>query len=108
MDPASAIFGIAEGVASLLKVGQTVYGWIQGFRHATESLRELQILVVEFNRLLEILQRYLNNETVSIRIPSEETNIIIADARNTLRQLEAAIQAVRRDDGTTHVKYSGC
>ena len=71
----------------MIKTGQTIYGWVQSFRDATGSLRELQMLLIEFNRLLANLQHDLEDENVRRRIPPEETNLIIGDAKETLRKL---------------------
>jgi hypothetical protein len=99
MDPVSAILGIATSITALIKTGQTIYGWVQSFQDATGSLRELRILLIEFNRVLAYLQHELDDETVQLRIPPEETNIIIGEAKDTLRKLQATIQRVRRNDG---------
>lgn len=98
MDPVSAVIGIAAGIASLLKVSRTIYSWIKGFRGADGNLRDLQVLFIDFNRLLVSLQRDLNDEDISRRIPPEETNIIIGLAKETLQELKNAIQAVRKVD----------
>jgi hypothetical protein len=99
MDPVSAVIGIAAGIASLLKVGRTIQGWIQEFRNADDSLQDLQILCIDFNRLLVDLQRDLNSDDIGSRIPPEETDLIIAEAKDTLLQLQDAIQVVRKGDG---------
>lgn len=99
MDPVSAILGIATSITALITTGQTIYGWVRSFQDATGNLRELRILLIEFNRLLANLQHDLDDENVRRRIPPEETNITIGEAKETLRKLQAAIEGVRRNDG---------
>lgn len=99
MDPASAILGIVTSITTLINTGQTISGWVQSFRDATGSLRELQILLIEFNRLLANLQHDLDDENVRRRIPPEETNLITGNARETLRKLQVEIEGVRKKDG---------
>lgn len=99
MDPVSAILGIATSITALINTGQTIYRWVQSFQDATGSLRELQILLIEFNRVLINLQHDLDNEDVRRRIPPEETNLIIGETKETLRRLQASIEGVRRGDG---------
>jgi len=99
MDPVSAILGIVSSITALINSGKTIYGWVQSFQGATGSLYELQILLIEFNRLLANLQHDLDDENVRRRIPPEETNLIIGDAKETLQKLQVAIEGVRRNDG---------
>jgi hypothetical protein len=57
------------------------------------------MLLIEFNRLLANLQHDLEDENVRRRIPPEETNLIIGDAKETLRKLQVAMEGARRNDG---------
>ena len=99
-DPVSAILGIATSITALIKTGRTIYGWVQSLQDATGSLRELGMVLVEFNRLLASLQHDLDDEAIRLKIPPEETNIIIGDAKDTLQKLQAVIEGVRKSDGT--------
>jgi hypothetical protein len=99
MDPVSAILGIVTSITALITTGQTIYGLVQSFQDATGALRELQILLIEFNRVLINLQIDLDNEDVRRRIPPEETNFLIGEAKETLRKLQVSIHGVRRSDG---------
>lgn len=97
VDPVSAILGIATSITALIKTGQTIYGWVQSLQDATGSLRELGMVLVEFNRLLANLQHDLDDEAVRLKIHPEETNVIIGDAKDTPQKLQSVIEGVRSD-----------
>ena len=105
MDPISqisTILGIVVAIPYLIRSCQKTAASFGDLLNGPALAQDLISDVNHFRCLLEVFQRYLQDERIVNRIPQDELNQVLKETRETIKELEACLKGAGADD-ETHV-----
>jgi hypothetical protein len=93
-DPVTPLVHTIASIFSLVETSKSIFSWISDIQDAPKYVSNLRVFLLGFTVFLGGVERALRDANIAGKVSPEQINIIIRNAKETLRQLEVSFTTI--------------